>query len=97
PGINKIKNQIAAANIDDRLLKRQVAIIDSMTRQERRHPDILKASRKKRIAAGAGAKVEEINRLLKMHRSMADVMKAMGKSGGKRGALGGIAQAMGLG
>ena len=97
PGVNKIKNQIAAANIDDRLLKRQVAIIDSMTRQERRHPDILKASRKKRIAAGAGAKVEEINRLLKMHRSMADVMKAMGKAGGKRGALGGIAQAMGLG
>ncbi len=97
PGINKIKNQVAAANIDDRLLKRQVAIIDSMTRQERRHPDILKASRKKRIAAGAGAKVEEINRLLKMHRSMADVMKAMGKAGGKRGALGGIAQAMGLG
>jgi len=97
PGVNKIKNQVAAANIDDRLLKRQVAIIDSMTRQERRHPDILKASRKKRIAAGAGAKVEEVNRLLKMHRSMADVMKAMGKAGGKRGALGGIAQAMGLG
>jgi signal recognition particle subunit SRP54 len=95
PGINKIKNQIAAANVNDKTLVRQVAIIDSMTRQERRHPDILKASRKKRIAAGAGAKVEEVNRLLKMHRSMADMMKAMGK--GKRGALGGIAQAMGLG
>jgi len=95
PGVNKIKNQIAAANVDDRLLKRQVAIIDSMTRAERRHPDVLKASRKKRIAAGAGVKVEDVNRLLKMHRSMADVMKAMGK--GKRGALSGIAQAMGLG
>src|SRR5690606_26420332 len=65
PGISKIKNQIAAANVNDKTLMRQVAIIDSMTRQERRHPDILKASRKKRIAAGAGAKVEEVNRLLK--------------------------------
>src|SRR6201984_3348929 len=54
PGIAKMKNQIAAAGIDDKIIKRQVAIIDSMTRAERRHPDILKASRKKRIAAGAG-------------------------------------------
>ena len=53
-----------------------------MTRQERKHPDILKASRKKRIAAGAGVKVEEVNKLLKMHRNMADMMKAMGS--GKR-------------
>src|SRR6202158_1013375 len=70
PGIAKIKNQIAAANLDDGLLKRQVAIILSMTPQERRHPDLLKNSRKKRIAAGAGTKVEEINKLLKMHRTM---------------------------
>ena len=55
PGIAKMKNQIAAAGIDDRIIKRQVAVIDSMTRQERKNPDILKASRKKRIAAGAGA------------------------------------------
>ena len=56
PGIAKMKNQIAAAGIDDKIIKRQVAVIDSMTRQERRNPDILKASRKKRIAAGAGAR-----------------------------------------
>jgi signal recognition particle subunit SRP54 len=66
-----------------------------MTRQERKHPDILKASRKKRIAAGAGLKVEEVNKLLKMHRNMADMMKAMGS--GKRGPMAGIAQAMGFG
>ncbi len=95
PGIAKMKNQIAAAGIDDRIIKRQVAIIDSMTRQERRHPDILKASRKKRIASGAGQNVEQVNKLLKMHRNMADVMKAMGS--GKRGPLAGIAQAMGFG
>jgi signal recognition particle subunit SRP54 len=95
PGIAKMKNQIAAAGIDDKIIKRQVAIIDSMTRDERRHPDILKASRKKRIAAGAGQTVEQVNKLLKMHRNMADMMKAM--SSGKRGPLAGIAQAMGFG
>src|ERR1700737_3842822 len=95
PGIAKMKNQLAAANLDDKVLKRQVAVIDSMTRQERKNPDILKASRKKRIAAGAGLKVEEVNKLLKMHRNMADMMKAMGS--GKRGPMAGIAQAMGFG
>src|SRR5712692_1051491 len=95
PGIAKMKNQIANAGLDDRILKRQVAVIDSMTRQERKNPDILKASRKKRIAAGAGLKVEEVNKLLKMHRNMADMMKAMGS--GKRGPMAGIAQAMGFG
>ena len=95
PGIAKMKNQIAAAGIDDKIIKRQVAVIDSMTRQERKSPDILKASRKKRIAAGAGVKVEEVNKLLKMHRNMADMMKAMGS--GKRGPMAGIAQAMGFG
>src|SRR6476661_7435462 len=95
PGIAKMKNQIAAAGIDDKILKRQVAVIDSMTRDERRHPDLLKASRKKRIAAGSGQSVEQVNKLLKMHRNMADVMKAMGS--GKRGPLAGIAQAMGFG
>src|SRR6187431_3054979 len=95
PGVAKMKNQIAAAGIDDKIIKRQVAVIDSMTRQERKNPDILKASRKKRIAAGAGLEVEEVNKLLKMHRNMADMMKAMGS--GKRGPLAGIAQAMGFG
>ncbi|MFZ5733410.1 MAG: signal recognition particle protein [Pseudomonadota bacterium] len=95
PGIAKMKNQIAAANLDDKVVKRQIAVIDSMTRQERKNPDILKASRKKRIAAGAGLKVEEVNKLLKMHRNMADMMKAMG--GAKRGPMAGLAQAMGFG
>jgi signal recognition particle subunit SRP54 len=95
PGIAKMKNQIAAANLDDKVVKRQIAVIDSMTREERRNPDLLKASRKKRIAAGAGLKVEEINKLLKMHRNMADMMKAMGS--GKRGPMAGLANMMGLG
>ena len=95
PGIAKMKNQIAAAGLDDKVIKRQVAIIDSMTRQERKNPDVLKASRKKRIAAGAGLNVEQVNKLLKMHRNMADMMKAMGS--GKRGPMAGIAQAMGFG
>ena len=88
PGVAKMKNQIATAGLDDKLLKRQVAIIDSMTPQERRNPDILKASRKKRIAAGSGTTPEAINKLLKMHRGMADMMKAMGS--GKRGPLAGL-------
>ena len=95
PGMGKMKNQLANANIDETVIKRQVAIIDSMTPKERRNPDILKHSRKKRIAAGSGARAEDINRLLKMHRGMADMMKAMGK--GKRGPLAGLAQAMGFG
>jgi signal recognition particle subunit SRP54 len=90
-----MKNQLAAANLDDRIVKRQMAVIDSMTREERKTPDILKASRKKRIAAGAGVKVEDINKLLKMHRNMADMMKAMGQ--GKRGPMAGLAQMMGFG
>lgn len=95
PGVAKIKNQLAAANLDDKVVKRQMAVIDSMTREERKSPDILKASRKKRIAAGSGLKVEEVNKLLKMHRNMADMMKAMGQ--GKRGPMAGLANAMGFG
>jgi signal recognition particle subunit SRP54 len=90
-----MKNQLAAANLDDSMLKRQMAIIDSMTPQERRNPDILKASRKKRIAAGSGTSPEQINKLLKMHRGMADMMKAMG--GAKRGPMAQMAAAMGMG
>src|SRR5205807_7707178 len=95
PGIAKMKNQIAAANLDEKVLKRQMAIIDSMTARERRNPDLLKASRKRRIAAGSGTKPEDINRLLKMHRTMADMMKAMG--GAKRGPMAGLANMLGLG
>jgi len=95
PGIAKMKNQIASANLDERVLKRQMAIIDSMTPKERRNPDVLKASRKRRIAEGSGTRPEDINRLLKMHRGMADMMKAM--SGAKRGPMAGLAQMMGFG
>jgi signal recognition particle subunit SRP54 len=86
PGVAKMKAQLENANLDDKIIKRQRAIIDSMTPAERRNPDILKASRKKRIAAGSGSKVEEVNRLLKMHRQMADMMKALGQN--KRGGIG---------
>jgi signal recognition particle subunit SRP54 len=95
PGMGKIKNQLAERNLDEKVLKRQMAIIDSMTPAERRNPDVLKASRKRRIAAGSGTKPEDINRLLKMHRTMADVMKAMG--GAKRGPMAGLANMLGLG
>jgi signal recognition particle subunit SRP54 len=95
PGVAKMKQQIANAGLDENILKRQMAIIDSMTPQERRNPDVLKASRKKRIAAGSGTSPEQINKLLKMHRGMADMMKAMGS--GKRGPLAGLASAMGFG
>src|SRR4051794_26652701 len=95
PGIAKMKNQIANAGLDEKVLKRQIAIIDSMTPRERRNPDVLKASRKRRIAEGSGTKPEDINRLLKMHRGMADMMKMMANQ--KRGPMAGLAQAMGLG
>ncbi len=95
PGVQKIKKQIAEANIDDRMIKRQEAIIGSMTKIERRKPDLLNASRKRRVAAGAGVEVQEINRLLKQHRQMSDVVKSMSRDGGKgfarmAGALGGM-------
>ncbi len=99
PGVAKMKSQLAAANLDDSLLKKQCAIIDSMTPQERRNPDILKNSRKKRIAAGSGTSPEQINKLLKMHRGMADMMKAMSAASGgaKRGPMAQLANAMGMG
>jgi signal recognition particle subunit SRP54 len=86
PGVAQMKKQLEGANLDDRIIKRQRAIIDSMTAPERKNPDILKASRKKRIASGSGTRVEDVNRLLKMHRQMADMMKMMGQN--KRGGIG---------
>ena len=81
PGIGKIKSQLDAAGIDDKILIRQEAIICSMTKKERQDPDVINGSRRKRIAAGAGVDVSEVNKLLKMHRQMADMMKKMGKGG----------------
>ena len=83
PGVQKMKKQIAEANISDKALDRQAAIISSMTKLERKKPDILAASRKRRIAKGAGVDVSEVNRLLKQHRQMADAFKMMSKDGGK--------------
>ncbi|MFI4951263.1 MAG: signal recognition particle protein [Caulobacterales bacterium] len=83
PGVQKIKKQIAEANISDKMVDRQAAIISSMTKLERKKPDILAASRKRRIAAGAGVDVAEVNRLLKQHRQMADAFKMMSKGGGR--------------
>ena len=89
PGMNKkMQAQASAAGMDDKMLSRQEAIILSMTRQERAKPEILKASRKKRIAAGAGVTVADVNKLIKMHRQMADMMKKAGKKG--RGGLAGM-------
>ena len=83
PGVQKIKKQIAEANVSDKMIDRQAAIISSMTKHERRKPDILAASRKRRIAAGSGVDVAEVNRLLKQHRQMADAFKMMSKGGGR--------------
>lgn len=81
PGMKKMSKQVEQAGLDDSLLKRQIALIQSMTKKERANPQLLQASRKKRIAAGAGLEVSELNKLLKMQRQMADVMKKMGKMG----------------
>lgn len=81
PGVGKIKGQLDAAGLDDKILTRQEAIIQSMTKTERVDPDSINGSRRKRIAAGAGVEVSEVNKLLKMHRQMADMMKKMGKGG----------------
>lgn len=82
PGIGKMKKQIEEADLDNSVVKRQQAIISSMTMKERRAPKLLNASRKKRVASGSGTTVQDINKLLKMHRTMADMMKKMGKGKG---------------
>ncbi len=94
PGAAKMKGQAAMAGMDENTLKRQEAIILSMTPAERSKPDILKSSRKRRIAAGAGVQVPEVNKLLKMHRQMADMVKMMGKG---KGGMRGMMNAMGAG
>jgi signal recognition particle subunit SRP54 len=85
PGVGKMKGQMAEAGVDDKMIRRQVALIQSMTKKERANPQLLQASRKKRIAKGAGLEVSELNRLLKMQRQMSDMMKKLGK--GKGGML----------
>ena len=83
PGMGQMKNQLAGKDLDTSILKRHTAIISSMTKAERRTPEIIKASRKKRIAAGAGATVQEVNRLLKQFDDMSTMMKRINKIGAK--------------
>lgn len=99
PGVKDAKAKMAAAGIDDRVMKRKEAIIMSMTPKERRKPDLLQASRKRRIAAGAGVDVAEVNKVLKEHRNMADMMKKLGKGGlkGLAGMMGNMGGAGGMG
>jgi signal recognition particle subunit SRP54 len=93
PGMGKMAKQMQNSGFDDSVLRRQVALINSMTKRERANPGLLQASRKKRIAAGAGQDVSDLNKLLKMHRQMSDTMKKLGKMGKKgmmRGGLGAL-------
>jgi signal recognition particle subunit SRP54 len=83
PGAGKLKQQLEGADLDTKVLKRQAAIISSMTIKERRAPDIIKANRKKRIAAGSGTSVQEVNRLLKQYDDMSSMLKKMNKLGQK--------------
>ncbi len=88
PGMGKVNQQAADAGFDASVLKRQIALIQSMTKRERANPKLLQASRKKRIARGAGMQVSELNKLMKMHRQMSDMMKKMGKGGMLKKAMG---------
>lgn len=105
PGVAKLKAQMAESNVNDRMIARQLAVINSMTKAERKKPDLLNASRKRRVAAGAGVEVQEINRLLKQHRQMADMVKSLSRGGPKKmqqmaamlGGLGGGGQIPGMG
>jgi signal recognition particle subunit SRP54 len=83
PGVAKAKSQMAQGNIDERQIKRQEAIIGSMTPKERHNAKIIAASRKRRIAAGSGTSVQDVNKLLKQHKQMTSMMKKMGKLGKK--------------
>ncbi|TVS13740.1 MAG: signal recognition particle protein [Wenzhouxiangella sp.] len=80
PGMNRLP-EAARAQMDDRQTRRMVAIINSMTRNERRYPDIIKGSRKRRIAIGSGTQIQDVNRLLKQHKQMQKMMKKVGSKG----------------
>ena len=97
PGMGKLKGAMNQPGVDDKMFKRQEAIISSMTPAERAKPQLLNASRKKRVAAGSGTSVQEVNKLLKMHMQMAKMMKKMtkmGKSGRMPNLPGGMGGAM---
>lgn len=83
PGLGRMQDQVKG-QIDNTMVRRQVAIIDSMTLLERRRPEIINGSRKRRIAAGAGTQVQAVNRLLKQHKQMQKMMKQFRKGGMKQ-------------
>ncbi|MEN0079679.1 MAG: signal recognition particle protein, partial [Pseudomonadota bacterium] len=97
PGMGKMQKQLDEAGFDDKIIRRQIALINSMTKRERANPQLLQASRKKRIAAGAGQEVSDLNKLLKMQRQMGDAMKRMGKMGKKGLMRQGLGALMGKG
>jgi signal recognition particle subunit SRP54 len=84
PGVQKVKQQLAEAKLDDRLIGHQIAIVNAMTPFERRNPKVIHAARKRRIAAGAGLSVQEVNKLLKQHQQMQTMMKRVKKMGQKQ-------------
>ena len=81
PGVSKVKDMLEKSDMDEKVIDHQIAIIRSMTKEERSDPDILKASRKKRIAAGSGRQVHEVNRLLKQYEQTKKFMKQAKKPG----------------
>ena len=90
PGMKKMSGKMADAGIDDKMITRQIALIQSMTKKERANPTLMQASRKKRVAKGAGQEVSDLNRLMKMQRQMGDMMKKMGKGGMLKNAMRGM-------
>ena len=97
PGMSGLKNKMESAGVNEEMLKKQIAVIDSMTKSERTNPKILHASRKKRIAQGSGTSVQDVNKLLKQFQTMEKVMKQMRKMGGKLPNMGGMGNPFGGG
>jgi signal recognition particle subunit SRP54 len=96
PGMKKAKQAMAASGVDDKVLLHMDAIIGSMTPKERERPELMNAKRKKRVAAGSGTEVQDVNKLLKMHQEMGRAMKQIRKMGGLKG-LGALLGGGGMG
>ena len=90
PGVPNVQDQLKKANVDEKVLTRQLAMIDSMTAEERRRPELIKASRRQRIAKGSGTTVQDVNKLLKQHLQASKMMKRVQKLGKKGLARGGM-------
>ena len=97
PGMKKAKAALSQSGMDDKVLVHMDAIIGSMTPKERANPALMNAKRKKRVAAGSGLQVQDVNKLLKMHQEMAGAMKKLKKMGGIRGMMAMLGKGGGLG